>query len=206
MALDEQLPLGRRRRLVRDATALYRLRGTLEGVRRFVSLFCGVEVKVLEHYRLRRWAIAGRGRLGDATQLFGPEIVRRLQLDEFSEIGSFRLIDTDDPFRDPFHVYAHKFSLFLLACEEERLMARARRVADLAKPAHTEVDVTAVEPRLRVGSQSTVGLDTVIGAVPPPGRTGQARLGRGVGPDPRLGGGHAQIGMRARIGVDAGLD
>ena len=208
MALDEQLPLERRRRLVRDATALYRLRGTPEGVRRFVSLFCGVEVKVLEHYRLRRWAIAGRGRLGDATQLFGPEIVRRLQLDEFSEIGSFRLIDTDDPLRDPFHVYAHKFTLFLLACEEERLMARARRVADLAKPAHTEVDVTAIEPRLRVGSQSTVGLDTVIGAVPPPGRTGDARLGRGVvvGPDPRLGGRHAQIGMRARIGVDAGLD
>ena len=209
MALDEQLPLERRRRLVREAAALYRLRGTPEGVRRFVSLFCGVEVKVLEHYRLRRWAIAGRGRLGDATQLFGPEIVRRLQLDEFSEIGEFRLIDTDDPLRDPFHVYAHKFSLFLLACEEERLMARARRVADLAKPAHTEVDVTAIEPRLRVGSQSTVGLDTVIGAVPPPGRTGDARLGRGVvvGPDPQLGGrAVAQIGMRGRIGVDAGLD
>lgn len=88
-------------------------------------------------------------------------------------------------------------------------MARARRVADLAKPAHTEVDVTAIEPRLRVGSQSTVGLDTVIGAVPPPGRTGDARLGLGVvvGPDPRLGGrAVAQIGMRGRIGVDAGLD
>lgn len=209
MALDEQLPLERRRRLVREATALYRLRGTPEGVRRFVSLFCGVEVRVLEHYRLRRWAIAGRGRLGDATQLFGPEIVRRLQLDAFSEIGSFSLIDTDDPLRDPFHVYAHRFSLFLLACEEERLLARAQRVAELAKPAHTVVDVVAVAPRLRVGSQSTIGLDTVVGAVPPPGRTGDARLGQGlvVGPDPRLGGRQlAQIGTRARIGVDTGLD
>jgi hypothetical protein len=194
---------------VREAAGLYRVRGTPEGVRRFVSLFCGVEVRLLEHYRLRRWAIAGRGRLGDATELFGPEIVRRLQLDEFSEIGSFQLIDTDDPLRDPFFVYAHRFSLFLLACEDERLLARARRVAELAKPAHTDVDVSAVEPRLRVGSQSTIGLDSVVGAVPPPGRTGDARLGRGlvVGPDPRLGGrALAQIGTRARIGVDTGLD
>jgi len=209
MAVEEKLPVARRRRLVRDAAALYRLRGTPEGVRRFVSLFCGVEVRLLEHYRLRRWAIAGRGRLGDATQLFGPEIVRRLQVDEFSEIGSFRLVDTDDPFRDPFHVYAHRFSLLLLARADERRLALARRVTELAKPAHTEVTVEAVEPRLRVGTQSSIGLDSVIGEVPPPGRTGDARLGEGVvvGPDPRLGGRPlAQIGLRARVGVDTGLD
>jgi phage tail-like protein len=209
MAADEQLPVARRRRLVKEATELYRVRGTPEGVRRHVSLFCGVEVRVLEHFKLRRWAVAGRGRLGDATQLFGPAIVRRLQLDEFSEVGSFRLVDTDDPLRDPFHVYAHRFSLLLLACADDRLLARARRVADEAKPAHTEVDVGFVEPRLRVGSQSSVGLDTVVGAVPATGRAGESRLGQAlvVGPDPRFAGRSlAQIGTRARIGVDTGLE
>jgi phage tail-like protein len=209
MAFEEELPVARRRRLVREAAALYRRRGTADGVARFVSLFCGVEVRVLEHHRLRRWAIAGRGRLGDSSTLFGPAIVRRLQLDEFSEIGEFRLIDTDDPLRDPFFVYAHRFSLFLLAHEEERLMARAQRVGELAKPAHTEVSVAAIEPRLRVGSQSTIGLDTVVGAVPEPAHTGDARLGHGlvVGPDLRLGGRRlAQIGTRARVGIDTGME
>ncbi|WP_028066667.1 phage tail protein [Solirubrobacter soli] len=208
LAFDEGIPIARRRRLLREAASLYRLRGTPEGVRRFVSLFCGVEVRLLEHYKLRRWAIAGRGRLGD-TELYGSAIVRRLQLDEYSEIGSFQLIDTDDPLRDPFHVYAHRFSLLLIAREDDRLLARARRVAELAKPAHTVVDVAAVEPRMRVGTQSMIGFDTVIGEVPPPARAGQARLGDGVvvGPDPRLGPRpRAQVGLRARVGVDTGLE
>jgi phage tail-like protein len=209
MAVDEQLPVATRRRLTRDAAELYRLRGMPEGVRRFVALFCGVEVRVLEHYRLRRWAIAGGGRLGDTTQLFGAAIVKRLQLGEFSEIGSFELVDTDDPRRDPFFVYASRFSLFLLAHPDDRLLARAQRVAELAKPAHTEVDIEVIEPAQRVGIQSTIGLDTVIAAVPPPGRTGEGRLGRGfvVGPDPRLGGRRlAQVGLRAQIGINTGLE
>jgi phage tail-like protein len=209
MAIDEQLPVARRRELVRDAAALYRLRGTPEGVRRFVSLFCGVQVRVLEHYRLRRWAIAGRARLGDTSTLFGPEIVRRLQLDDFSEIGQFELIDTDDPRRDPFFVYASRFTLFLLATADDRLLALAQRVTELAKPAHTLVDIATVEPRQRVGIQSTIGLNTVVGGVPAPGRTGEARLGQGliVGPDPRLGGRTAaQIGMRSQIGVNTCLN
>jgi phage tail-like protein len=209
LAFDQDLPVARRRRLVREAAALYARRGTPDGVARFVSLFCGVEVRVLEHHRLRRWAIAGSGRLGDTTTLFGPEIVRRLQLDEFSSIGSFQLVDEDDPLHDPFLVHAHRFSLLLLAREDERLLARARRVAELAKPAHTEVDVVSVQPLLRVGTQSTVGLDTVVADVPEPGRAGAARLGRGVvvGADPRLGGRRpAQIGTRARVGLDTGLE
>jgi phage tail-like protein len=209
MAFAERLPIHRRRLLVRDAAQLFRLRGTPEGVRRFVSLFCDVEVRVLEHYRLRRWAIIGRGRLGDTTQLFGPAVVKRLQLGDYSEIGSFELIDTDDPRRDPFMVYASRFSLFLLAHAEDRLLARAQRVAELAKPAHTLVDIEAIEPRQRVGIQSTIGLDTVVGELPPPGRTGEARLGQGVivGPDPRLGGrALAQVGLRAQIGVNTGLE
>jgi len=209
MAFQERLPVARRRALIRDAAALYRRRGTPEGVRRFVSLFCGVEVRVLEHYRLRRWAIVGRGRLGDTTQLFGPAIVKRLELGEFSKIGSFELIDTDDPRHDPFLVYASRFSLFLLARPDDVLLALAQRVAELAKPAHTQVEIEAVEPRQRVGIQSTIGLDTVVGEVPPPGRTGEAQLGQGliVGADPRLGGRRlAQIGTRAQIGVNTGLE
>jgi phage tail-like protein len=208
LAFDAGVPVARRRRLVRDAAMLYRLRGTTEGVRRFVSLFCGVRVEVLEYFRLRRWAIAGRARLGD-TELFGPQIVGRLQVGEFSEIDDFALIDTDDPFHDPFLVYASRFGLLLLARASDTLLALAQSAAELAKPAHTQVDIQFVQPRQRVGIQSRVGIDTVVAEVPPPGQTGSAQLGQGVivGADPRLGERRlAQVGIRSQIGVNTGLE
>lgn len=209
MAFELQLPVERRRALVREAGALYRIRGKPEGVRRFVSLFCGVEVRLLEQYRLRRWAITDHSRLGDTTELFGDSIVRRLQLGEYSRIGSFELIDTDDPRHDPFLVYASRFTVLLLARPSSQLLTLAQAAADLAKPAHTLVVIETIEPRQRVGIQCTVGLDTVIAEVPAPGVAGSAQLGQGVlvGPDPRLGGRRlAQIGRRAQVGVNTGLE
>ena len=41
-----------------------------------------------------------------------------------------------------------------------------RRAVAAEKPAHTEFDLCLVEPRLRVGLQSTVGVDTILGALP----------------------------------------
>jgi hypothetical protein len=46
-----------------------------------------------------------------------------------------------------------------------------RRALGDAKPAHTAYELFLVEPRFRVGLQSTVGLDTIIGDYP------TARLG-----------------------------
>jgi phage tail-like protein len=209
MADQEGLPIPRRRRLLRHAAELYRRRGTPEGVRMCLALFCGVEVRLLEHYRLRKWAIAGQARLGDCSQLFGPEIVRRLQLDAFSEIGSFRLVGTDDPLHDPFLVHANQFTLFLLAPDghdEESLLGLAQRAAAQAKPAHTDAELVVVRPRLRVGIQATVGLDSVVGTYPYPSTVGAGRLGDGLAltGDSRRGG-RAALGMAARVGLDSSL-
>ena len=45
--------------------------------------------------------------------------------------------------------------------------ALLRRAIDIQKPAHTTYELVLVEPRFRIGDQSTIGLDTVIGAPPP---------------------------------------
>jgi phage tail-like protein len=178
MATDAGLPVARRRALVREAAALYERWGTPDGVERFVGLFCGAEARVLEHHRLRRWAIGGRARLGDTSRLFGAAIVKRLQLDVFSSIGDFQLVDVGDPLHDPFRVHAHRFTVFLAprdpGAEAEAVARLAALAIQQAKPAHTEADVVVVLPRMRVGQQSTIGLDTVIAAVPPPARLGDA--------------------------------
>ncbi len=176
ISVEVGLPVRRRRALVRAAASLYERWGTPDGVERFVGLFCDADVKVLEHYRLRRWAIGGHARLGDASQLFGAAIVKRLQLDVFASIGEFQLVDVGDPLHDPFRVHAHQFTAFVVPHRADTEIDTTARLAHLAveqaKPAHTAADVVIVRPRMRVGQQSMVGLDTVVAAVPPPARVG----------------------------------
>ena len=54
-ALDLEWPLERKRRLVRHAVTLFRLRGTAKGMRLFIKLFCGHEPTIIEN----EWPFAG---------------------------------------------------------------------------------------------------------------------------------------------------
>lgn len=178
-ANDAGLPVRTRRTLIARAADLYARRGTPSGVADFVGLFSGSTVRVLEQYRLRQWALTGRTRLG-VDRLFGPSIVGRLQLDVFSRIGEFTLVDTGDPALDPFSVHAHRFTVFLLPHADttpDDAQRWARIAMELAKPAHTVADLVLVRARMCVGRQSTIGFDTVIGGLPGPGVS--RRLGDG---------------------------
>jgi hypothetical protein len=78
------------------------------------------------------------------------------------------MISTGDPHRDAFQEYAHRFRVFVPAAwaqsaEDERMI---RRAVDAERPAQTAYDLCLVEPRFRVGVQSTVGLDTIVAATP----------------------------------------
>lgn len=210
MTGTDLLPTRRRRALIGRAAELYRRRGTPDGVARFVGLWLGRRTQVLEHYRLRRWAVLDRGRLGDATRLFGPSIVKRLQLDEYARIGAFQLVDTPSPRLDPFAVYAHRFTLFVHACVDddvEQLAATAARVIGTAQPAHTVSSVAVVQARMTVGEQASLGLDAVVAGPLPPGRLGTGRLGDGpvvVARDPARGDRPA-VGIDARVGTRAAI-
>jgi phage tail-like protein len=70
---------------------------------------------ILEHFKLRRWLFVGAARLGDQAVLWGNRIVNRSQLNEEARMDRSQLITTQDPYRDPFHVYAHKFTVFVPA-------------------------------------------------------------------------------------------
>jgi phage tail-like protein len=158
-----------RRSLLRHAPELYRQRGTPGGLKAFLQLALGIKVEILEHFQLRQWLfLASQSQLGSSSELWGNSIVSRLQLEENSRIGDFALVSTGDPLRDPFHVYAHQFSVFLPAaqCRSEQTERQLRRLIDLEKPAYTRYTLCKVEARFRVGVQSTVGLDTLVGHYP----------------------------------------
>lgn len=161
---------------------------------------------LLEHWRLRRWLFVGGSRLGEDAALWGNAIVSRSRLDDGAQTNVTRLIGTQDPFRDPFHVYASTFTVFVpanLACDT----AARRGLEALLReesPAHARWHLEFVHPRFRIGVQSMIGYDSVVGRYPEPNVTvNQTTLGRSTvlgGPvgdstTPPL-----RVGISARIG------
>jgi phage tail-like protein len=144
---------------------------------------------VLEHFVLRRWLFVGAGRLGDDAVLWGERIVNRSRLEgpaahgggAGARLGVTQLNTARDPWRDPFHVHAHRFSVFLPAWIE-RLPGRRRIAERLVReesPAHTAGQIEWVHPRFRVGVQAMIGFDAVVGCYPQSVHLGEAHLGKG---------------------------
>ena len=135
---------------------------------------------VLEHFRLRRWMFLGRGRLSEQANLWGEQLLAKSRLGSHAINGVTRLDNVKDALRDPFHIHAHQFSVFLPACSA-RAAAAGRALRDLVereKPAHTRANIVFVRPRFRIGIQSMIGFDSVIGRWPAGVRLQDMNLGK----------------------------
>lgn len=123
---------------------------------------------ILEHYQLRRWLFFGAGLLGDQAALWGRRIVNRSMLNNNARNDVSQLKTSQDPHRDPFHVYAHQFSVFVpsrfKSSETDRRALES--LLEREKPGHTQYQLEFVEPRFRIGYQSTIGFDSVVGRYP----------------------------------------
>lgn len=166
---------------------------------------------ILEHFKLRRWLFLGAGGLGDQAVLWGKRIVNRSQLDANAEVGRTRLLTTQDPFRDPFHVYAHKFTVFVPACygRSEQHRRALENLLRASRPASTLSQIEYVEPRFRIGYQSMIGFDSVIGRYPSGVTLNETPLGRAsvlTAPPHKEGGASLEIGNQSRIGTTTKLE
>jgi phage tail-like protein len=172
---------------------------------------------ILEHYRLRRWLFLGSARLGEQAVLWGQRIVNRSQLsargadDRGAQAGVTQLVTTPDPLRDPFHVHAHRFSVFVpAACAHSPERRRSlENLLSSEKPAHTVAQIVYVEPRFRIGFQSMIGLDSVVGRYPEGVTLGERSAGGAAvlsgGPAAR-GSPTLRVGETTRVGTTAVLD
>ncbi|MDD5320322.1 MAG: phage tail protein [Methylococcales bacterium] len=166
---------------------------------------------ILEHYCLRRWLFLGSGRLGDQAVLWGKRIVNRSQLGEGAQVGHTQLKTIQDPYRDPFHVYAHKFTVFVPAryrCSDQQRKA-LENLLKAESPAHTLYNIEYVEPRFRIGFQSLIGFDSVIGRLPQGVTLNETPLGSASvlgAPPHKQGGPSLEIGKEARIGTTTIFD
>jgi phage tail-like protein len=233
---DRRLPLARRRRLVKQAGKLIAKRGTLSGLRSLIEVYLGLTREcaslphcgpcktpaapkwqppelILEHFKLRRWLYLGAGHLGNEAVLWGQKVVNRSQLSGpetqgNAQLGVSQLKTSQDPLRDPFHHYAHKFSIFVPAWISRSPQERRslERLLASEKPAHTAHRLVFVEPRFRIGIQSVVGFDAVVGCYPQGICLDASALGKAtvLGPGP-AGGAGLRVATESRLGTTTRL-
>lgn len=195
------------RRLLQAMPAARTKWGTVEGLREWVRVYLanigsvetadlevlgvpGIVERFVERRSLRLGAQGAA--LGTADALWSPSVERRFQLGVFDRIGDVELVSMGEPELDVFTHHAHTFRVYVPAAlirtpNDEALL---RRAIESQKPAHTTYELVLVEPRFRIGVQSTLDLDTIIGAplsnasplscatdAVPPSRAPHGRLG-----------------------------
>lgn len=158
---------------------------------------------ILEHFKLRRWLLLGSARLGAQAMLWGSCVANRSQLDADATVGHTQLTMVPDPLHDPFRFYANRYSVFVPASFGRNSTAR-KSLENLLRdetPASVRWILEFVEPRFRIGVQSMIGFDAVVGALPSGGiALGRAKLGDETllpgAPAPAI-----RIGRRGRVGT-----
>ena len=205
IALDRSWSVARRRRLVAEAPQLFHIRGTVAGLKRHIAVYTGIEPKLVEHFRLRRWLTLDETRL-DEERLWGPEIVRRLQLDSYSEIGRFALVDGGDPLTDPVAAFAHRATVYVPVGEAfgDSDQAALEAVVEAARPAHVTVDIRLMRPRFVIGCDLLLGVNTILGRDCRTARADESVLGEDI----RLAGPPAGFTLSEglRLGPDTTLE
>ncbi len=171
-----------KRRLLNQMSTYYPKRGTAVALRSYAQTYLqnmttmpphmqGEFPKLVEGFRARQYMnllSQENGTLDRQMPLWGPAKVGRLQTDVYAEVGNARLVSLGDPQTDIFDSYAHRFRVFMPAAwiSTKADEAMIRRAIDTEKPAYTEYELCLIAPRFRIGIQSTVGIDTIVGGYP----------------------------------------
>lgn len=163
-----------RRAALGSAGQLYPQRGTPAGVQQLVKQWCGVDVRLIEHFRLRQLIILSDGPkggtlLGSGTRLWSRDYYQRLQVGVYSRVGYFALTGEPEPDLEPLAWGANEFTAFF-DCHPYQVADTTQKVqqaVEREKPASTKANYAPVFPRMRIGVQSTLGVDTRIGEYTP---------------------------------------
>ena len=139
---------------MREAISLYRTRGTIAGIKRYVEIYTGIRPEIVESWLERPARPAFLGRLGTVLGCGLPLLGG----------GSSPAVLPDDQL---WARYAHRFTIYVYvdnACDTGVTLRAVDRIVEVNKPAHTTHQLQAIFPDARVGVQSRVGLNLVLGA------------------------------------------
>lgn len=136
LLLDETWEESKRRELIRRIVQLYTIRGTVEGIRRFVEIYTGIKPESVEEFGAG-WRIGVRSTVEADTKVYGS-----------------------------WEENAHRFSVPVKTFEEFAFEQKdkIRERVLIEKPAHTQlVHVGFFASFWQIGVRSTLAVDTKVG-------------------------------------------
>lgn len=169
-----QWPTALRRQMIARSIELFKMRGTLDGLRLMLQWHTGLQgdqPQIIEHFRVRDYGSRQHAPAPgeDAPDLYIAEKPLHPAADEFS----------------------HWFTVVLpvSAVPDEASFQLVSRLIESQKPAHTAYRICLFRPGLRIGKQSSIGIDTWLGNYPGEPLGGMA-LGQSSGLAPATSSGH----------------
>lgn len=208
--LEASWPLERKRAAIARSAELFRGRGTRAALAEALGFELGAPPPIVEHFGYRRWMFLGERRLGCSSMLWGSGFAPRGQIGYSTRAGEFAPIGVGVPRLDPFRIFANRFSVYVPAAvmSDEERAASVRRIVERGKPAQAQAHIVSVRARMRVGVQSSIGVDAVVGCYPR-FQLGESELGAST----ILGGGEISsappsllVGRTTRLGSAAVID
>jgi phage tail-like protein len=179
--LDEAWSEAQSRHYLAEAFELYGKRGTVEGLRRYLELYAGVQARIVEPgQEATLWSLGENSLLGFTTMLASGS-AQGAVLGTSATLDRSHLARGDDFGAALFEDVAHRFCVHVFCAELTRPSALedVRAVIEREKPAHTTYHLCVIEPRMRVGAQARVGIDAIVGQGPPAAQLGMV-LGLGT--------------------------
>jgi phage tail-like protein len=160
MTLDERWPLAARRQLIDEGPELWRTRGTIRGLTRFLELYLGRPPVLIEHWRLR--GLGGALLADEQSSLFAGAAVG-MNLRVGGAVGRPGEEPLEGDAAGAFETHAHRFSVLVPAVLDAEGAAVVRDILEAQRPAHSVVEVCTVATGMRVGIGLHVELLSVIG-------------------------------------------
>jgi phage tail-like protein len=209
LELPDDLAEADRRRLIAEVFDLYARRGTVQGLSAALRRSGGVDARIAEPILHAAWwslapdtaapVEAAASVLGLSTML-APAEAQGAVVGTTAVLDQSHLISGEEFGLPLFEDVAHQFSVAVYRGPHysDEALGAVRATLDREKPAHTAYHLCLIEPRMRVGFQATLGVDSVVagpagptllGATTPggadlvlggtpPGRIGEDRVGR----------------------------
>ncbi|MGH7791629.1 MAG: phage tail protein, partial [Thermodesulfobacteriota bacterium] len=163
LGLEEDWPEDKKRQFLREASTLYKLKGTPLGIQRLVEIYTGKTPLIIEHSKIGKPVVLGSHFKLGINSLIIQTPVRGFRLGDDSILGRVALRDTVQLPEDPFLQIAHRFTIILdLTAEEFSVYEKGlMRILDEEKPAHTLYNLRVMK-EMRVGIGTYVGIGTKV--------------------------------------------
>jgi phage tail-like protein len=157
LTLDERWSVPARRQAVLEAVWLFRFRGTIKGLSRFLEIVAGVTPIIIEKFRTRGGAVIGEPAARSSRAILGAGF--RVG-GSVGKPGDTALTASTE---DAFETHAHRFTVLLPALLGEEQLDVVADLLEMHRPAHTLYDLCTVGAGMRVGRGLHVGLTSLIG-------------------------------------------